>query len=203
MKIVEMISSNDNNYGTGNKGLYITVHETGNTDEGANALAHANYINNGSEETWHYTVDDTQVIKHFNHDISCWHCGDGRGEGNLNSIGIEMCVNSDGDFNKTIANTIELVQYLMKELNISIADVFQHNYWNGKDCPQNIRRGNPITWLTFLDRVKNNTTQVTNNVTNDVLYRVQVGAFKNKNNAINLSNELKNLGYDTLIIEGK
>lgn len=203
MNIVEMISSNDNNYGTGNQGFYITIHETGNTDEGANALAHANYINNGSEETWHYTVDDTQVIKHFNHEISCWHCGDGRGEGNLNSIGIEMCVNSDGDFNKTIANTIELVQYLMKELNISIGDVFQHNYWSGKDCPQNIRRGNPITWYTFLDRVKNNNTPVTNNVANDVLYRVQVGAFKNKNNAINLSNELKNLGYDNFIIEGK
>ena len=91
----------------------------------------------------------------------------------------------------------------MKELNISIARVFQHNYWNGKDCPQSIRRGEPITWITFLDRVKNNNAQVTTNVTNDVLYRVQVGAFKNKNNAINLSNELKNLGYDTLIIEGK
>ena len=203
MKIIEMISNNKNNYGPGNKKLYITVHETGNKDKGANALAHANYINNGSEESWHYTVDDTQVIKHFNHDISCWHCGDGRGEGNLNSIGIEMCVNSDGDFNKTITNTIELIQYLMKELNISIARVFQHNYWNREDCPQSIRQGEPITWDTFIDRVRNNTTQVTTNVTNDVLYRIQVGAFKNKNNAINLSNELKNLGYDNFIIEGK
>ena len=197
MKIIEMISSNKNHYGTGNKGLYITVHETGNKNRGANARNHANYINNGSSATWHYTVDDKEVIKHFNHNISCWHCGDGRKNGNLNSIGIEMCINSDGDFNKTITNTIELIQYLMKELNIPIDRVVQHNYWSGKNCPANIRSGKPITWNTFIDRIKTSNKPVNN----DVLYRVQVGAFKNKTNAINLSNELKKKGYNNFIVD--
>ena len=196
MKINRMISNNKNHYTGVNKCKYITIHETGNTNKGANALNHAKYINNGSSVTWHYTVDSEQVIQHYDDDIQCWHSGDGRGEGNLNSIGVEMCVNSDGDFNKTILNTIELVKHLMNKHNIPIENVVQHNKWSGKDCPSNIRSGKPISWGGFINMIKNQST-------NDILYRVQVGTFKNKNNAINLSNELKKLGYDNFIVEVK
>lgn len=194
MKINRMISNNKNHYTGANKCKYITIHETGNTTKGANAHMHARYINNGSEVTWHYTVDDTQVIQHYEHTVQCWHAGDGKGDGNLNSIGIEMCINSDGDFNKTIENTIKLVQHLMKELNIPISNVVQHNKWNGKNCPATIRSGKPITWNTFINRIKNVDSA-------DRLYRVQVGAFRNKDNAIKLSNELKKKGYSTYIVE--
>ena len=192
MKITRMISNNKNHYTGVNKCKYITIHETGNKNRGANALNHAKYINSGSSATWHYTVDDKQIIQHYEDSVQCWHSGDGRGDGNLNSIGIEMCVNSDGNFNKTIANTIELVHYLMNKHNIPITNVVQHNKWSGKNCPSNIRSGKPITWNTFIDRIKN-----VDSV--DKLYRVQVGAFKNKTNAINLSNELKKLGYNNFI----
>ena len=195
MKITKMLSNNKNHYTGVNKCKYITIHETGNTNKGANALNHAKYINNGSSATWHYTVDDTQIIQHYEDTVQCWHAGDGKGEGNLNSIGVEMCVNSDGDFNKTILNTIELVKHLMNKHNIPIKNVVQHNKWSGKDCPSNIRSGKPISWGGFINMIKN--------TNNDVLYRVQVGAFKNKNNAIKLSNELKNKGYDNFIVEVK
>ncbi len=192
MKINKMLSSNKNHYTGVNRCIFITIHETGNINKGANALNHAKYINNGSSETWHYTVDDKQVIQHYKDSVQCWHSGDGMGDGNLNSIGVEMCVNSDGNFNKTIDNTIELVQYLMNKYNIPIKNVVQHNYWSGKNCPKNIRSGKPITWNTFINKIKNKPN-------NDVLYRVQVGAFSKKDNAIKLSNELKKLGYDTFI----
>ena len=39
--------------------------------------------------------------------------------------------------------------------------------------------------------------------TTDKLYRVQVGAFSIRDNAIKLSNELKKKGYDNFIIEGR
>lgn len=39
--------------------------------------------------------------------------------------------------------------------------------------------------------------------TKKVLYKVQVGAFANKNNAINLSKELKRKGYDNFIVESE
>lgn len=197
MKITKMLSNNKNHYTGVNKCKYITIHETGNKNKGANALNHAKYINNGSSATWHYTVDDKQIIQHFEDTVQCWHAGDGMGDGNLNSIGIEMCVNSDGDFNKTIANTIELVKYLMNKHNIPIENVVQHNKWSGKNCPANIRSGKPITWNTFINKIKNKSTE------NNILYKVQVGAFSNKENAIKLSNELKKLGYDNFIVEVK
>ena len=194
MKINKMLSNNKNHYAGVNKCKYITIHETGNINKGAGALNHAKYINNGSSATWHYTVDDKQIIQHYEDSVQCWHCGDGRGDGNTNSIGIEMCVNSDGDFNKTIENTIELVKHLMNKHNIPIGNVVQHNKWNGKNCPANIRSGKPITWNTFINKIKNKPTE------NNILYKVQVGAFRNKDNAIKLSNELKKLGYDNFII---
>ena len=197
MKITEMISSNKNHYTGVNGRKYITIHETGNTSRGSGALNHAKYINSGSKTTWHYTVDDAQVIKHFDETVQCWHCGDGRGNGNLNSIGIEMSVNSDGNFNKTIENTIELVRHLMNKYSIPINNVVQHNYWSGKNCPSNIRSGKPINWNTFIDRIKNN------KPAENILYKVQVGAFRNKDNAVKLSNELKKLGYDNFISEHK
>ena len=197
MKIDKMITNNKNHYTGVNNCQYITIHETDNKNKGANALNHAYFINNGSSATWHYTVDDKQVIQHYEDTIQCWHCGDGRGDGNLNSIGVEMCVNSDGDFNKTIDNTIKLVKHLMNKHNIPINNVVQHNRWNGKNCPSNIRNGKPITWDTFIDRIKNKP------IDSNILYRVQVGAFSIRDNAIKLSDELKKKGYDNFIIEGK
>lgn len=151
--ITREIVNNPNHYNGENRCLYITVHETGNSKKGANAKAHANLLKNGYNITWHYTVDDTNIIQHFEDYVQCWHCGDGKGNGNLNSIGIEMCVNSDNDFNKTIDNTIKLIKYLMSKHNIPISNVVQHNKWGGKNCPQNIRANKPISWTQFLSKI--------------------------------------------------
>ena len=40
-----MLSNNKNHYTGVNKCKYITIHETGNTNKGADALNHAKYIN--------------------------------------------------------------------------------------------------------------------------------------------------------------
>ena len=190
MKIIEMLSNNKNHYTGVNKKQYITIHETGNTNKGVNAINHSKYINNGSSATWHYTVDDKNIVKHYKEDIQCWHCGDGKGDGNLNSIGIEMCINSDGDFNKTIENTIQLVIFLMNKFNIPISNVVQHNYWSGKNCPMNIRNGKPITWNKFIEKIRNENIFQDKQQENNYLYKVQVGAFSIKNNAEKLKNEL-------------
>lgn len=188
--------SNKNHYGLGNQKRYITIHDTGNPSRGANAEMHARYIENGSEATWHYTVDDKQAIQHYSHDTQCWHAGDRQGSGNKHSIGIEICVNSDGDYNKAIQNAIELVQKLMKDLNIPITHVVQHNHWSGKDCPRQMRNGkNGITWNIFKDRIQQKTGK-----RESKLYKVQTGAFKNKVNAEAMARKLKNAGYDTYII---
>ena len=196
MEIIDMTKHNNKNHYNGlNIKKYITIHQTGNTRKGANALTHGKLIANGYSDTWHYTIDDENIVKHFNEDIQCWHAGDKKG--NTQSIGIELCINEDGDYIKTIENGVKLVKYLMYKYSIPITNVVQHHYWSGKDCPKQIREGKEgITWNDFINMVKNQST-------NNILYKVQVGAFSEKENAIKLSNELRKLGYDNFIVTEK
>lgn len=138
--------------GSGNKKLWITIHQTSNWNKGADALMHATYMSGTGRNsaTWHYTVDDERAVKHLSHDIRAYHAGDGQGNGNMNSIGIELCVNSDGDYVKTLENAAELVRSLMADENISLSNVVQHNHWSGKNCPIDIRAGKyGYTWNDF------------------------------------------------------
>ena len=155
MKIKQqLVSSRAKTYGGENGRKYITVHETANTSKGANAQAHANLQSRGFSSSWHWTVDDKEAIQSFPHTAQCWHAGDGRGNGNLNSIGIEICVNSDGDFSKAVENAATLVRKIMQEENIPLENVVQHNHWSGKNCPRYLRSGEKgISWNDFISSV--------------------------------------------------
>src|SRR5699024_8857229 len=148
--VKKQLSHNPNHAGSGNPMNFITVHQTANTARGANAQAHANFINNGSAATWHYTVDDKHAIQHFHETTRCYHAGDGRGKGNYESIGIEMCVNSDGDYNQTLSNAASLIADIMKRRNIPLKNVVSHGYWTGKNCPRELLAAkNGVTWNDF------------------------------------------------------
>lgn len=146
--------------GTGNPCNYITIHETGNINKGANAQSHANLQSKGNSRlaSWHYQVDDKEIIQSFLDNVRCLHAGDGQGKGNMESIGIEICVNSDGNFKNAVKNAAELVKYLMKKHDIGISNVVQHSRWSGKDCPHNLREGSKgINWNNFICLVKGTT----------------------------------------------
>lgn len=172
MKITQMISNNKHHYSGYNPCNYITIHETANTNKGATALSHGRYMNNGSTETWHYTVDENTIVQHFNPRVQCWHCGDGRGKGNTSSIGIELCVNSGSDFKKTVDNAVWLIKKLMKDYHIKESNVVQHNKWSGKNCPTNLRNGSKgVTWnylKSQLNPVKTNVSNVKTKVNNNI-----------------------------------
>ena len=143
-----------NRPGGSNPGTYITIHETGNAAKGADAAAHANYLKGDAAAkamvSWHYTVDDHGIVQHLPDQETAYHAGDGAsGTGNTKSIGVEICVNAGGDFNKAKANAASLVRLLMKEHGIPLANVVQHNHWTGKDCPYTIRH-TAGGWEAFL-----------------------------------------------------
>ncbi|WP_279326849.1 N-acetylmuramoyl-L-alanine amidase [Bacillus litorisediminis] len=131
---------------------YITVHTTRNLSKGANARMHSKYLKgtDTSQKSWHLTVDDKEVIQHIPFDVNGWHAGDGQGKGNRQSIGIEICENEDGDFDKAVHNAIELIQYLINKFNIPIENVVPHKRWSGKSCPVRLL---PV-WDKFIDEVK-------------------------------------------------
>ena len=132
---------------------YITVHETGNYDKGANAEAHARLLGRGNTRvaSWHYTVDDKGAIQHIPDTEVAWHAGDGgKGKGNRESIGIEICVNKDGNFIKSKENAIILIQRLMKQYGIPISRVVPHKHWSGKNCPERLLK----VWDGFIREIE-------------------------------------------------
>ena len=118
---------------------YIVIHDTGNIDKGADANAHFNFFNNGDRQSSaHYFVDDKQILRIIKDENRSWAVGDGRdkyGITNENSLNIEMCINSDGDLNKTYLNTLKLTKYLMKKYNIPMENVVRHYDASRKICP--------------------------------------------------------------------
>lgn len=130
----------------------ITIHETDNNNAGAGAQAHANLQSqnnsgpSGFEAAWHYQVDDTRVIQSYPHAVQCWHAG--TQFGNNNAIAIEICVNSDSNYDQALANAAWLVRRIQGQEGISRDRVRQHNFYSGKHCPRRIRDGG--RWSEFL-----------------------------------------------------
>ena len=136
---------------------YIVIHDTGNKNKGANAEMHYRYFNSGNRNaSTDFFVDDTQILKTNDYTKKyTWHVGDGKGEygvTNRNSIGIEMCVNSDVDFQKVLSNTIELVKELKKEF--PNAKVVRHYDASKKLCPASLSYNSWQGWAEFLKRLE-------------------------------------------------
>jgi|SRR5690625_4516118 len=150
-------------YGDKNPKRYIVIHETANTRKGANANAHARLQASGNsrQASWHYQVDDKEIIQSFDDNKQCWHAGNKYY--NQNSIGIEICVNSDGDFKKAVDNAVKLTKHLIGKYIISADNVIQHNKTSGKDCPRYLRAGNKgVTWHDFKAKLSDKKTGSTN-----------------------------------------
>lgn len=139
---------------------YIVIHDTANTNTGANAQAHYNYFNNNDlDKSAHYFVDDKEILQIIEDKNRAWHCGDGKGQNkitNENSIGIEICINKDGDYNKAKENTILLSAYLLDKYNLNINDLVRHFDASGKICPNTMTSNNWEDWDEFKKEVEKN-----------------------------------------------
>ena len=133
---------------------YIVIHDTGNKNKGANAEAHFNYYSSGDRQaSADFFVDDKQILQVNDYNTYyTWHCGDGKGKNgitNATSIGIEICVNADGNYDVAFQNAVALTKQLMAELNIPIDRVVRHFDASGKNCPESMSGNNWALWNTF------------------------------------------------------
>lgn len=138
---------------------YIVVHDAGNKSKGADADAHFKYFNGGNRNSSaDFFVDDKKVLQINDYTKYCtWQVGDGKGKygiTNQNSIGIEICVNSDGDYAKAVESAVQLVKYLMKELNIPAERVVRHYDASRKNCPASMSNNNWAMWYDFKEKIK-------------------------------------------------
>ena len=131
---------------------YITIHNTANDASANNEAIYHNSNNN--QISFHYAVDDKEIVQVVPDNRTAWHCGDGKGNGNMKSIGIEICYSKSGGarYEQAEENAVQLTAQLLVKHNLKVKDIKQHHYWSGKNCPHRIRMLG--TWETFLNRVQ-------------------------------------------------
>lgn len=131
----------------------ITIHSTANTRSTAkNERAWLDNPSNTRTASWHYVVDENDIIQAIPINEEAWHAGDGNG--NKYSIGIEIC--ESGDRKKALLNAVDLVVWLIKEQKIEY-DVKKHFDWTGKNCPRILIDLDcilpPYNWDWFMNKV--------------------------------------------------
>src|SRR5690625_1688934 len=133
----------------------IIDNEIDKTNVGSNARTHESLQKNGNrrQASCHFQVDDVpEVYQSIPVDDIAYHAG--TRAGNFHSIAVERCVNQDGDYLKTIYNTIELYKFLLKTYP-TIKEIKQHNHWSGKNCPRLMRQGfKGMNWNKFIQKVR-------------------------------------------------
>ena len=167
----------------------IVVHNTANDASAKNEIAYM--ISNNQEVSFHYAVDDKEVVQGIPENRNAWHSGDGEnGKGNREGIAIEICYSKSGGdkFTKAEKNAVDLIVDILKRYNWGVNKVTKHQDYSGKYCPH---RTLDNGWDRFIKMIEAKL--------NSKLYRVQVGAFANRENAERLLNELKYKGYSAFI----
>jgi len=116
---------------------YITIHATDNFVRGAGARAHARGLHRGAHTatynslgylSWHFTIDDGSIYQSLPCNEQGQHA-DYEGNGNRQSIGIEMCVNRDGNLKRTLDRSARFAAVLMQEYGIPLANIVPHYHW--------------------------------------------------------------------------
>jgi len=131
---------------------YITVHNTANDASAANEIAYHN--RNSNEVSYHVAIDDKEAIQCIPFDRNAWHCGDGQGDGNRKSIGVEICYSKSGGIRYAAAeeNAVQYIAKLLHQYGWGIDRVKQHYEWSKKNCPHRIR--DEKRWDSFKQRIQ-------------------------------------------------
>lgn len=145
----------------------VTIHCTDNRRVGADAEMHRQFVINGggpAQASFHAVVDDKESVQLLNWGERGFHIGDGlNGPGCRTSVGIEVCVNADGDFPVAAVKAAKLTSLLLRRFNLPKSAVRTHGSWWSpqhpqvhKNCPANFVNPNVtpyLPWAQFLRMV--------------------------------------------------
>lgn len=126
----------------------ITVHNTSNDASADNEVRYM--IRNDNKVSFHYAVDDKEIVQAVPDNRGTYHCG--YSTGNKNSLSIEICYSlSGGDrFTQSEKNAAEFIASKLKEYGLTTANLTTHKAWNGKNCPH---RTLEMGWGRFVNMV--------------------------------------------------
>lgn len=146
----------------------VVIHYTANENKGADANAHYRYINNNPKIAAfaHYFVDSKNgIVEMIPSNELAYHVGsktytttgkklmEGGYSPNNFLIGIEMCVNKDGNFTKTYDYTVMLAKHLLNLYGLDESNLYRHYDITRKNCPAMLI--NEKKWSKFKNNVAN------------------------------------------------
>jgi N-acetylmuramoyl-L-alanine amidase CwlA len=178
---------------------FIVVHNTANDASAKNEIAYM--IGNNNQVSFHYAIDDKQIVQGIPENRNAWHAGDGgSGKGNRKGLSIEICYSKSGGSRFIEAEKLaaKFIASKLKEKGWGIDKVTKHQDYSGKYCPH---RTLDMGWQRFLNMIKAELDALNGSSSSGTLYRVQTGAFSNKTYADNLEAKLKKAGFDTYMVK--
>ena len=135
----------------------VTIHNTAGYLSARGERDRLNKKRDNVSVSFHFAVDENEAVQILPLDMRAWHAGDGdRGEGNLHSVGIEICRSlcKGGDaklYDRAEANAVILAAHLLNIYNLPTSALRMHRDWSGKHCPHRILDRNG--WDDFKRRV--------------------------------------------------
>lgn len=129
----------------------IVVHNTANDASANNEISYMRTNNN--ETSFHFAIDDKEVVQGIPLNRNAWHASDGHGKGNMEGIAIEICYSKSGGdrFIKAEQNAAKFIAQLLKERGWGIDKVTKHQDYSGKYCPH---RTLDMGWERFLNMIR-------------------------------------------------
>ena len=131
---------------------FIVVHNTANDATAQNEVAYM--IGNKNQVSFHYAVDDQEVVQGLPIDRNAWACGDGaNGKGNRKGIQVEICYSKSGGtrFDQAEKNAAHFIATLLRERGWGIEKVKKHQDFRNKYCPhRTLDKG----WNGFIQMIK-------------------------------------------------
>ena len=131
---------------------YIVVHNTANDASAQNEVKYM--ISNNNQVSFHFAVDDKEIVQGLPLDRNAWACGDGaNGKGNREGIQIEICYSKNGGirFENAEKNAAKFIAQLLKERGWGVDKVKKHQDFSNKYCPhRTLDKG----WASFVNMIK-------------------------------------------------
>ena len=139
-----------------NADCYV-VHNTANDASANNEIKYM--TSNDSQTSFHYAIDDKEIVQGIEENRNAWHAGDGgSGEGNRKGIGIEICYSKSGGTRFDLAEKMaaKFIANGLKSKGWGIDKVKKHQDFSGKYCPhRTLDKG----WDRFLNMIKDKMNQ--------------------------------------------
>ena len=177
---------------------FIVVHNTANDATASSEIKYM--ISNNNEVSFHFAIDDSEVVQGLPLDRNAWACGDGaNGEGNRKGIQVEICYSKSGGsrFEKAEKNAAKFIACLLHERGWDTSKVKKHQDFSGKYCPH---RTLDIGWASFINMVKDELNILKGKTSDELFYRVIVASYEDRTNALKMVDELKKKGYKDAFI---